>query len=222
MLEPWLLLQSILVGIAVAAPVGPMSLLCMQRTLHAGPGAGLGVRRRDRRGGRLLRRARGLRPDRRYLAAHRRWPMVTDRGRIGAALFRGAHPARTAGVAGTPDHRALALARFRHRLPADARQSPDDTFLRRLVRFALAIVAAVPGGAVHRRRLHRLAAVVAGADGRPRRYRFEAVAARAALDQPRLRAGADRLCAIRADRRQSTCVNFACAFSVSGSVSFTC
>ena len=41
MLEPWLLLQSILAGIAVAAPVGPMSLLCMQRTLHAGPAQGL-------------------------------------------------------------------------------------------------------------------------------------------------------------------------------------
>ena len=41
MLEPWLLLQSILAGIAVAAPVGPMSLLCMQRTLHAGLAQGL-------------------------------------------------------------------------------------------------------------------------------------------------------------------------------------
>ncbi len=41
MYEPWLLLQSILAGIAVAAPVGPMSLLCMQRTLHAGPAQGL-------------------------------------------------------------------------------------------------------------------------------------------------------------------------------------
>jgi len=41
MLEPWLLLKSILAGIAVAAPVGPMSLLCMQRALHAGPAQGL-------------------------------------------------------------------------------------------------------------------------------------------------------------------------------------
>ncbi|MEK7223015.1 MAG: hypothetical protein AAB156_01920 [Pseudomonadota bacterium] len=36
MIDPWLLLKSISAGIAVAAPVGPMSLLCMQRTLGGG------------------------------------------------------------------------------------------------------------------------------------------------------------------------------------------
>jgi hypothetical protein len=37
MIDPWLLLKSISAGIAVAAAVGPMSLLCMQRTLGGGP-----------------------------------------------------------------------------------------------------------------------------------------------------------------------------------------
>jgi threonine/homoserine/homoserine lactone efflux protein len=41
MTDPWLLLKSISAGIAVAAPVGPMSLLCMQRTLGGGRAAGL-------------------------------------------------------------------------------------------------------------------------------------------------------------------------------------
>ncbi len=41
MIDPWLLLKSISAGIAVAAPVGPMSLLCMQRTLRAGHLPGL-------------------------------------------------------------------------------------------------------------------------------------------------------------------------------------
>ena len=34
--DGWLALKSVGVGIAVAAPVGPMSLLCMQRTLRQG------------------------------------------------------------------------------------------------------------------------------------------------------------------------------------------
>ena len=41
MIDPWLLLKSISAGIAVAAPVGPMSLLCMQRTLGGGRATGL-------------------------------------------------------------------------------------------------------------------------------------------------------------------------------------
>ncbi len=41
MIDPWLLLKSISAGIAVAAPVGPMSLLCMQRTLGGGRAPGL-------------------------------------------------------------------------------------------------------------------------------------------------------------------------------------
>lgn len=41
MIDPWLLLKSISAGIAVAAPVGPMSLLCMQRTLGGGRSPGL-------------------------------------------------------------------------------------------------------------------------------------------------------------------------------------
>ncbi|MBI3778932.1 MAG: LysE family transporter, partial [Gammaproteobacteria bacterium] len=36
-----LLIKSTLIGIAVAAPVGPMSLLCMQRTLRSGHAPGL-------------------------------------------------------------------------------------------------------------------------------------------------------------------------------------
>jgi threonine/homoserine/homoserine lactone efflux protein len=42
MIDPWLLLKSISAGIVVAAPVGPMSLLCMQRTLGGGHAPGLG------------------------------------------------------------------------------------------------------------------------------------------------------------------------------------
>jgi threonine/homoserine/homoserine lactone efflux protein len=41
MIDPWLLFKSISAGIAVAAPVGPMSLLCMQRTLGGGRATGL-------------------------------------------------------------------------------------------------------------------------------------------------------------------------------------
>jgi threonine/homoserine/homoserine lactone efflux protein len=41
MIDPWLLFKSISAGIAVAAPVGPMSLLCMQRTLGGGRASGL-------------------------------------------------------------------------------------------------------------------------------------------------------------------------------------
>ena len=41
MLDPWLLIKSISAGIAIAAPVGPMSLLCRQRTLGGGRAAGL-------------------------------------------------------------------------------------------------------------------------------------------------------------------------------------
>lgn len=41
--DGWLALKSVGVGIAVAAPVGPMSLLCMQRTLRQGRAQGLAV-----------------------------------------------------------------------------------------------------------------------------------------------------------------------------------
>lgn len=40
-MDPWLAAKSFSVGVAVAAPVGPMSLLCMQRTLASGRRAGL-------------------------------------------------------------------------------------------------------------------------------------------------------------------------------------
>lgn len=40
-MEPWLFWQSLGIGVAVAAPVGPMSLLCIQRTLDRGQRAGL-------------------------------------------------------------------------------------------------------------------------------------------------------------------------------------
>lgn len=41
MIDPWLFAKSVSVGIAVAVPVGPMSVLCMQRTLRQGRGQGL-------------------------------------------------------------------------------------------------------------------------------------------------------------------------------------
>ena len=40
-MEPGLFWQSLGIGLAVAAPVGPMSLLCIHRTLDLGPRAGL-------------------------------------------------------------------------------------------------------------------------------------------------------------------------------------
>ncbi len=40
-MDGWLLLKSALIGFAVAAPVGPMGLMCMQRTLAHGQLAGL-------------------------------------------------------------------------------------------------------------------------------------------------------------------------------------
>jgi len=40
-MDGWLLLKSALIGFAVAAPVGPMGLMCMQRTLAQGQLAGL-------------------------------------------------------------------------------------------------------------------------------------------------------------------------------------
>jgi len=42
-MDGWLVVKSIGVGIAVAAPVGPMSLLCIQRTLRQGRAQGLAV-----------------------------------------------------------------------------------------------------------------------------------------------------------------------------------
>jgi threonine/homoserine/homoserine lactone efflux protein len=40
-MDVWFFWKSVSIGIAVAAPVGPMSLLCIQRTLDHGRGAGL-------------------------------------------------------------------------------------------------------------------------------------------------------------------------------------
>jgi len=40
-MEVWFFWKSLGIGMAVAAPVGPMSLLCIQRTLDRGQGAGL-------------------------------------------------------------------------------------------------------------------------------------------------------------------------------------
>jgi threonine/homoserine/homoserine lactone efflux protein len=39
--DPWFFWKSLGIGMAVAAPVGPMSLLCIHRTLDHGQGAGL-------------------------------------------------------------------------------------------------------------------------------------------------------------------------------------
>lgn len=43
MIEPSLFLKSVGIGVAVAAPVGPMSLLCMRTTLTRGPRHGLAI-----------------------------------------------------------------------------------------------------------------------------------------------------------------------------------
>ncbi len=43
MIEATLLLKSMAIGLAVAAPVGPMSLLCMRTTLARGPRHGLAI-----------------------------------------------------------------------------------------------------------------------------------------------------------------------------------
>ena len=40
-MDAWLFLKSLGIGVAVAAPVGPRSLLCIHRTLDHGKGAGL-------------------------------------------------------------------------------------------------------------------------------------------------------------------------------------
>ncbi|MBI3528172.1 MAG: LysE family transporter [Betaproteobacteria bacterium] len=40
-MDAWLFWKSLSIGLAVAAPVGPMSLLCIHRTLDHGQGAGL-------------------------------------------------------------------------------------------------------------------------------------------------------------------------------------
>src|SRR5688572_13753593 len=40
-MDPILLLRGLALGLAIAAPVGPISLLCMRRTLTSGFGAGL-------------------------------------------------------------------------------------------------------------------------------------------------------------------------------------
>jgi len=40
-MDAWLFWKSLSIGMAVAAPVGPMSLLCIHRTLDHGQGAGL-------------------------------------------------------------------------------------------------------------------------------------------------------------------------------------
>lgn len=41
MMDAWLIGKSILIGLAIAAPVGPMSMLCIHRTLERGQSAGL-------------------------------------------------------------------------------------------------------------------------------------------------------------------------------------
>ena len=40
-MDAWFFGKSLSIGLAVAAPVGPMSLLCIHRTLDRGQGAGL-------------------------------------------------------------------------------------------------------------------------------------------------------------------------------------
>lgn len=40
-MDAWFFWKSLSIGVAVAAPVGPMSLLCIHRTLDHGLGAGL-------------------------------------------------------------------------------------------------------------------------------------------------------------------------------------
>ena len=40
-MDAWFFWKSLSIGMAVAAPVGPMSLLCIHRTLDHGQGAGL-------------------------------------------------------------------------------------------------------------------------------------------------------------------------------------
>jgi putative LysE/RhtB family amino acid efflux pump len=40
-MDAWLIGKSILIGLAIAAPVGPMSMLCIHRTLERGQPAGL-------------------------------------------------------------------------------------------------------------------------------------------------------------------------------------
>jgi threonine/homoserine/homoserine lactone efflux protein len=40
-MDAWFFWKSLSIGLAVAAPVGPMSLLCIHRTLDHGQGAGL-------------------------------------------------------------------------------------------------------------------------------------------------------------------------------------
>ncbi len=40
-MDAWFFWKSLSIGLAVAAPVGPMSLMCIHRTLDRGQGAGL-------------------------------------------------------------------------------------------------------------------------------------------------------------------------------------
>src|SRR5258706_12455090 len=40
-MDSWFFWKSVSIGLAVAAPVGPMNLLCIHRTLDHGQGAGL-------------------------------------------------------------------------------------------------------------------------------------------------------------------------------------
>src|SRR5947207_15583322 len=40
-MDPWLFIRGILVGVAIAVPVGPIGVLCVRRTILRGPVSGL-------------------------------------------------------------------------------------------------------------------------------------------------------------------------------------
>ena len=88
-----LALQGLLIGLAVAAPVGPMSLLTMRRTLDRGLSAGLVFGSRDRLRRRQLRRYRSVRSDIPVGRADRPSAAHSDRRWNSFAAYRLAHPA---------------------------------------------------------------------------------------------------------------------------------
>ena len=159
--------QSLLIGLSIAAPVGPIGLLVIQRTLQRGS-CGRAGHRPGRCGGRCaIRCRRRLRRD----LGHRR----TERRARTAGAWRWCLPA-VAGLAylaraarrawwRAPAGREAAAVLRRH-LRADAVEPGDDLLLHRRVRHARCAHGGELAVDDDRRRAGRLGAVVAAAQRR--------------------------------------------------------
>ena len=196
-MDAWFFWKSLSIGMAVAAPVGPMSLLCIHRTLDHGQGAGLvfgaGVAAADLTYAAIA--AFGVTALASLLLAGTFWVkfvgsllLVVLGVRIALAPPRTDKPGEV---------RRLGQAGISDGLRPDPDQPADDPVLRRYIRFrgvgrlGLAVVH------VRCRRLCRIDAVVGDPHDAGIEVRGPVPATRPALDQSHFRRRPHRICRLR-------------------------